>query len=274
MPLNKYFNPKKYGTKIKHLLVKLVLSLGVSIRVVCRVDKFKITFITTSYIEYALRAQKSYEREKVTMHWLRYVIESEDVVYDIGANVGAYSLFAGYKVRTGGGRVYAFEPTYFNYFSLSRNIQENDLANIVIPYSLAVADLERERRLYLSSIVSGSALHGLGQTSSEGSEFIPQFQQGVYTISLDIFCAQDGVEFPNHVKIDVDGGEAAVIRGMQSIMKDSRLKSIMIEIDSDINGSTIETEIIGCGFQEELVESWQGKNVYNKLFVRNSRCND
>ena len=121
----KYFDPLAYWGKIRNLAVKLLLEAGISVKTVTKIDEFTITFVAHSYLEYLFRAQKSFHREKVTMYWLRNVVQPDDVIYDIGANVGAYSLFAGHKVKSGGGQVYAFEPAFFNFSSLSRNIEAN-----------------------------------------------------------------------------------------------------------------------------------------------------
>ena len=264
----KYFRPVTYLTKFKQLVARLILKLGISIPVITTIDSYKITFLANSYMEYLFRAQNSYQREKVTMYWLREVIESKDVVYDVGANVGAYSLFAGYKVQEGGGRVYAFEPAFFNFNSLSRNVEVNQLVNTVIPYPIALGESGREGKLFLSSTIAGSALHGVDRSESEGKEFSAEFFQGIYVVALDEFCIQPGVEFPNHIKIDVDGGESGILYGMQSVMRDNRLKSIMIEINRDLSDGEIEAEIISCGLKLQCLEKWPRKNSYNKLFVR------
>jgi len=264
----KYFDPFVYWRKIKNLAVKLLLETGISVKTVTRIDGYKITFVANSYLEYIFRAQKSFHREKVTMHWLRNVVQPEDVIYDIGANVGAYSLYAGYKVKDSGGRVYAFEPAFFNFFSLSRNIEANLLNEIVIPYPVALGRNTREAKFFLSDTTAGSALHGVGRAESEGKEFEAKFQQGVFVTTLDEFCNHSGVAFPNHIKIDVDGTESDIVSGMQKTMNDYKLKSVMIEIDRDVSHGDIEARLIDSGFQEVKAEKWVGKNTFNKLFVR------
>ena len=268
VPDRKYLRPVAYLNKLKHLVARLILNFGVSIPVITIIDSYHITFLANSYLEYLFRAQNSYQREKVTMYWLREVIEPKHVVYDVGANVGAYSLFAGYKVHKSGGRVYAFEPSFFNFNSLSRNIEANQLVGTIIPYPIALGESSREGKLFLSSTITGSALHGLDRSESEGKEFSAEFFQGIYVVALDEFCFQPGVEFPNHIKIDVDGGESGILCGMQSVMRDNRLKSIMIEINRDVSDGEIEEEIISCGLKLQCVEKWPRKNSYNKLFVR------
>ena len=64
------------------------------------------------------------------MYWLREVVMPDDAIYDIGANVGAYSLYAGKKIKGGKGQVYAFEPEPYNRSLLEKNIDLNAYSNI------------------------------------------------------------------------------------------------------------------------------------------------
>ena len=97
---------------------------------------------------------------------------------------------------------------------------------------------------------------------------IPEFLQGVCVTSLDEFTCTAGILFPNHIKIDVDGTESDIIAGMESVMRDERLKTIMIEINADISQGEIERAIVECGLEEMMAEQWSGKNTFNRLFVR------
>ena len=122
--------------------------------------------------------------------------------------------------------------------------------------------------MFLSSTVEGSALHGLSKPVSEGSSFVPQFQQGVFVTSIDDFVSYKEIDFPNHIKIDVDGSEQQILSGMKTVLIDKRLQSIMIEINSDISGGEIERTIVSSGLEEVMVEQWPSRNTFNKLFVR------
>jgi len=266
--VRKYLNPRSYLRKASDFIAQIRLKMGLPIQLVINIDEHNISFFVTSFLEYRLRARQSYYREKVTMHWLRHVVESGDIVYDVGANVGAYSLYAGYKVSPGGGQVYAFEPAFLNFFPLSRNIEINGLNTVVIPYPIAIGSPSRVDNFFLSSTVSGSALHGLSKPESEGTSFEPEFLQGIYVLSLDELVLSLGLQFPNHIKIDVDGLEADIVKGMRTVLRDIRLRSLMIEINEDISQGTIEDEITASGLVEEKVERWVGKNTYNKLYLR------
>ena len=88
MKFRRYLNPSAYWRRIANSVIRCRLILGQPIRVVTQIDNYKIVFAVRSLLEYHLRARESYNREKVTMYWLRSVVGINDIVYDVGANVG------------------------------------------------------------------------------------------------------------------------------------------------------------------------------------------
>ena len=268
----KYLQPTAYFRKAKYTFAKLLFVLGVPLRVTTSVDSLRIAFIASSYTEYVLRARESYRREQVTMYWLREIVMAGDVLYDIGANVGAYSLYAGKKMKGSQnnvlGLVYAFEPAFSNFFPLCRNIELNGLNDVVVPFPIGFGEKRYEADFFLRTTSTGSALHGLDEPNSEGKTFDPAFKQGISVVSIDEFVRNDNVRFPNHIKIDVDGSEQRIINGAKHIFSDQRLKSIMIEINEDIYGDEIDQFITAQGFELTKMEKWGERNTYNKLFCR------
>ena len=269
---SKYLQPTAYIRKAKYTFAKLLFALGVPLRVTTRVDNLRIAFVANSYTEYVLRARESFRREQVTMYWLREIVMSEDVFYDIGANVGAYSLYAGKKMKGSKnnvlGLVYAFEPAFSNFYPLCRNIELNSLNDVVVPFPIGLSEKSYEAEFFLRTTSTGSAMHGLDEPNSEGQTFAPTFKQGISVVSLDEFVRNDNVRFPNHIKIDVDGSEQRIIKGAKHILGDHRLKSIMIEINEDLYGGEIDQFITAQGFELTKMEKWGERNTYNKLFCR------
>ena len=268
--LPKYLNPLTYFRKVERSVARIILWLGVPLHVVSKIDQFSIHFVATSFLEYHLRARQGYKREPITVHWILNVIGVDDVVFDIGANVGTYSLLIGKKAELGSGMVLAFEPEARNFSALNKNIELNKLQEKVVPYAIAFGDSERVTSLFLSSTIPGSACHAIDVSESEGKKFSPHHRQGVYILSIDTFCGDSGVPFPNHIKIDVDGAEEGIITGMSSTLSDPRLQSIMIEITHEISCGKIEKVILKHGFHEEMRQEWRNKNMSNVLYLRNS----
>ena len=122
-----------------------------------------------------------------------------DVVYDIGAHVGLYTLISSARVQAGG-HVYAFEPLPRNLQYLRRHIDLNHLSNCSV-VDAAVSDSAGIRRF--DPTVHDSA----GHFANDGGV-------SVQTIGLDDFCCgEKGVRPPNTIKINAEGAEMEVLLG-------------------------------------------------------------
>lgn len=121
-------------------------------------------------------------------------------VYDIGANVGIYSLLA--SVKTGpSGKVYAFEPVQRNLHFLKRHVELNHLASCEIVAG-AVSDTDGVLRFSSASWESS-----MGRLSPHGEIEVPSF-----TIDNCIY-GEKNLRPPHVMKIDVEGAEKKVLLG-------------------------------------------------------------
>lgn len=138
-------------------------------------------------------------------------------VIDIGAHIGYYTVLASDLVdRTG--KVFAFEPDPKNYEVLVRNININELNNVTA-YQMAVSDRTGILKLFIPPHDSGSSSLW---TPDNGRE-----QVEVNVVKLDDFLGN--IDCPiGVVKIDVEGSETAVLRGMHNILASNDL-TIFIE---------------------------------------------
>jgi len=169
-----------------------------------------LTFVCEDPYEVA-RAESLYTKEPGTIAWLRATLRPGDVFYDIGANIGCYSLVAARLVGLTG-RVYAFEPHVFNAAALLRNIRANDLAAVISVVTTPLDDVSTVRQFHYTSLRPGSSGHQLGHTVSEtGRPFTPAISVFAQSLRLDDL---QGLRPPTVVKIDVDGLELAILRGM------------------------------------------------------------
>jgi FkbM family methyltransferase len=147
----------------------------------------------------------SYERDK--QERLRASLGRGAVVYDVGANVGFYTLLASRAIGPEG-RVFAFEPLPRNLGYLNRHIAMNRIANaVVIPSAVSEAE--------------GSTGFTEGQNASTGRiDSSARFQ--VPAISLDAFVYAQCHPPPAVIKMDIEGGEAAALRGASRVLKEAR----------------------------------------------------
>lgn len=134
-------------------------------------------------------------------------IKPGNVVYDIGAHSGFYSLLAAELVGENG-RVFSFEPNPQNIFYLRKNISLNGYKNIEV-FETAVSE-----KPGISSFDAGE--------NSFYSKLSHNGALKVKTIALDDFKNEGKISAPDVVKIDVEGAELLVLKGMAKILKEFR----------------------------------------------------
>ncbi|MFH1511077.1 MAG: FkbM family methyltransferase [Candidatus Woesearchaeota archaeon] len=133
------------------------------------------------------------------------------VVVDVGANIGYYSILAS-KLVGAKGRVYAFEPDEHNFEKMQKNLKANCCRN-VSAFLFAVADKTKRVRLYVSH--EDPSDHRTYYTKGRKT-------RSIKAVSLDGFI-RENVGF---VKIDVEGYEPMVFKGMQRLLKNPDIKII------------------------------------------------
>ena len=176
------------------------------------------------------RARSFNDKEPEILDWVDKNLRDGDVFFDVGANVGIYSIYA--ALRNEKATVYAFEPEYSNLHQLKQNILENNLINKVCCYALALDDNSGISYLHIQDITPGAALatisnEDLEQTATGHSVV---WKEGVATMTIDTFCNTTGIK-PTMVKIDVDGNETAILMGGQQTFRIPELRTIYIEVD-------------------------------------------
>lgn len=173
------------------------------------------------------RARTLLTKEPETIRWVD-TFQPGEVLWDIGANVGVYSLYAALKHVT----VLAFEPSAGNYYLLNRNIQINRMDDRVSGFCVAFNDVTRLAAFHMQNIDLGGALNSFGDAIDwQGAPFKALFKQSMIGFSVDEFIQRFSPQFPNHIKIDVDGNEDKIIAGARGTLSDKRLKSLHVELD-------------------------------------------
>lgn len=194
--------------------------------------KKTVEILATSPKEAATRS-RSVMKEPWTVHWIENAVQPGDVFYDIGANVGVYSLLAGI-VHDKAVRAYAFEPGFATFAALCRNIIHNGLDRCVVPLPVVLHRAVGQTVFKYRSIESGGARHAVGDQGLETKDFKetrPVYQQTMLTVTLDALIADYGLPTPNHIKLDVDGPEMEILEGARRTLADPALKSVMCELD-------------------------------------------
>lgn len=170
----------------------------------------------------AFRADSFWRKEPHTIEWLD-TLQPGDLLWDIGANIGVYSLYA----ATRGVEVMAFEPESQNFGLLNMQIFYNRLGDLITAYPIALGDKIEVSKLYLTQFDTGGSCHQFGDlTSYSGIKPIKAaYEQGSIAMRASTIAEMTGRK-PTHVKIDVDGHEPQVVEGLMGL---DSIKSLIIE---------------------------------------------
>jgi FkbM family methyltransferase len=183
---------------------------------------------------------RSCKKEPSTVKWVLRDLRADDVFFDIGANVGAYSLVAAISSEDNT-IIYSFEPSPNTFASLCRNISLNKLGAKIYPLQFALGAKTEVSKFFLSSNIAGSAEHSLGEPiDMYGNKFTPVDVQTVVSVTMDEVIDVFGVFSPTHIKIDVDGFELNVLLGAKKVLSSDRLRHLLVEVRED----SIECESI------------------------------
>lgn len=184
-------------------------------KIIPNVQHAGLTWITPNS-HLAWRVETLLTKETDTIEWIN-TMQPGEVLFDIGANMGGYSLLAAQR----GVRVHAFEPEAQNFAILVRNIVINNLSELVVPWPIALDDHPSLQVLHLSSLTAGGSCHSYGDSLNYNGE--PKafpYKQGSCATTLEAFCSKYGT--PEYIKVDVDGFEHRVMNGIS----DSTLKNV------------------------------------------------
>jgi len=220
-----------YNTPVKHWRVTALLYTWVGRLLIGRepypiieVDGMKLktngddvivtaALVNGNYEPYAMGVFRALVREAVGK-------ACEPLVFcDVGANIGLYSVAAA-RIDPSV-HVFAFEPNTTSYRLLQDNIALNGLARVT-PVNAAVGEAPGQASLDISSASAG--LHSIYGTGTRRHE--------VAVVALDDFFAARGAR-PNLVKVDVEGYEPLVLRGMQRLLQSGPLQ-IILEFNPDL----------------------------------------
>jgi FkbM family methyltransferase len=182
---------------------------------------------------------KGYEYETTKLFY--ELAKRSKVIFDIGANIGYYTLLA--AIGNEGGQVFAFEPVPKIYEYLKRNIALNPKSN-VIAISSAVTNFDGEITLYIPADdgiipVSVSTLEGFRETEGEIS---------VPAITIDSFVYKNQIEKVDLMKIDTEATEHIVLEGARHTLK--RDKPIIIcEVLKEKTERALEALLSDLGYK-------------------------
>lgn len=178
---------------------------------------------------YEIHKRRAFERE----------IKPQMVVFDIGANVGFYSILAAHLVGEEG-KVYAFEPLNRNIEFIRRHALLNEMENIEA-FEAAVSDQSGEAFFDLGVSIA------TGHLSETGSIKVP-------LVRLDDLVSTGDILPADIMKVDVEGAEYAALQGAQKLIEDHRPTIFLDTHGRDVHDLTIKL-LASYGYQFEILDN-------------------
>ena len=222
-----------------------------------------IKFVTTS--ARALGGPKNFfTDEPETLAWIDG-FPPDAVFWDIGANVGQYTMYAARCGLT----VVAFEPAPNTYAALSRNLAENALR--IDAYCLALSERTQLGTLYMTDTHAASVFNAFESTrDSWGRDMTIEHEQPAVGISADDFVTIFEAPWPTHIKIDVDSTEVAILRGARRVLEAPTTRSVLIEntAEPSVQNRAIAELMAAAGFRPTGRGSAGSDIACNVIFER------
>jgi FkbM family methyltransferase len=220
------------------------------------------------------RAETFGSKEPETLEWIDK-LDNNCVLWDIGANVGIYSVYAAKKRNA---KVWAFEPSVFNLELLARNIHLNNLSENICIVPIALSDKIGASLMQLTTTDWGGALSTFGEDFGwDGEKIRKVFEYKTIGLSIDETINNLDIKNPDYIKIDVDGLEHFILKGGKSVL--SKVKGVLIEINDDFyiqaNECKKHLQDAGLNLKEkrhsEMIanNNYGFENSYNQIWTRN-----
>lgn len=195
-------------------------------------------------------------KEPETLAWIDGFSEPS-VLWDIGANIGLYSIYAGHH----GHQVVAFEPSPFNLEFLTRNVNLNGLQEVVtvMPLAIGVAG-HRHATLSGKNMNWGHSKNQFEAEAKAGSRGSSPWQIRTVGVALCDVTWLFELPSPSHIKIDVDGIELQILQSAGEVLRS--VESVLVEINGVEEGHRIGEILTRAGLR--LANSGRVNQIWNR----------
>lgn len=169
-------------------------------------------------------------KEPETVAWIEREAPRGGTLYDIGANVGAYSLVA----AANGLHVIAVEPAFQNFYQLNRNVTLNGMDDRISCFPVALSSETKVDRFVYLELTTGTSRAYYNKRGAFHLQEKPRTTKAAMIYGFDDFLAAFDLPVPALLKVDVDGAELDFVRGAGQTLGRPELRSVLIEIDGDL----------------------------------------
>ncbi|NTE04812.1 FkbM family methyltransferase [Agrobacterium tumefaciens] len=219
--LHKYLH--KNNLRGKDKLYKILKKIGFQYKVFDQTDSgIKMYLDPNNYIDSFILKNGSYEQE--VSEELASDVDADTVIWDIGANIGFHSLT--FKKKYPQNIVFSFEPDYRNFMSLKRNQKLNNLDINLMNFALS-------DKFSCQHLFSMDGNHGMS-TITPWHEFNwNKYPHYILCTSGDFLINNNIAKSPTILKIDVEGHELMVLKGLENTITKKSIKKIIFETDNN-----------------------------------------
>lgn len=211
-----------------------------------------IKFYTPSLLA-SFRAKTIFTKEPDTIDWLNKNGSKNNCLFDIGANLGLYSIYYAKKFDA---KVFSFEPSFKNLELFARNISLNALQENISVISNPLTD-----KFLVSKYYQGDFKAGAAEASFDNKRFIEEQEienkrinvdkekifYNTLGVSIDNLIDKNLIDLPKLIKIDVDGNEIEILDGCKNLLDRVKKISILIETRPQTE-KIVEKKLVSHGF--------------------------
>ena len=254
----------RYFRSMQEVIVEEVIRETIDI---CH-NEIELTFAVPNRLT-RFRASTFSTKEPETLRWIDSFPDSS-IVWDIGANVGIYSIYAATK----GHQVLAFEPSAFNLEFLVRNISLNSVGEMVTVLPFPLSDHSQISWMHIGNSSWGGSMSSFEKEI--GWDGKPMIQKDLsyrtFSLTIDQAVKELGLPNPDFIKLDVDGIEQFILMGGSGVL--SSVKSILVEVNDEFYEQVHQVRtlleskgLVRKGRSEMITES-RTVSGYNQIWER------
>jgi FkbM family methyltransferase len=225
----------------------------------------KKIYFKTGHNRLDWRVNSFYKEEPMMVDWIKSFNE-KDIFLDIGANVGIYTLPAITKCKF----TYASELDIKNNAILFENLIKNEFQNKCLMINFGMSDKNNIEEIFYRENSVGDALQSIARDQIIPTKKNSPFQIKQFCFSLDYIFESFKLEYPNKIKIDVDGNEKKVFEGGKKVILNA--KEIYFEDNDLVEDKEIIKEILKVFTvkkEEPAARGIDGRKLRNILFIKN-----
>ncbi|MDC0450143.1 FkbM family methyltransferase [Pelagibacteraceae bacterium] len=194
----------------------------------------KKTYFFTPNQTIKWRVDTLFTKEPETIEWINSFDKKKKIIFwDIGSNIGLYSIYAAQMYNDID--IVSFEPSTSNLRILSRNISVNNLVEKIKINQLPLGEKQNTNLImHESEFIEGWSMNTFGDPiDHQGKKFKSKQSYSIFGNNINFYIENKILDFPNYIKIDVDGLEHKILKGGNKCLENEKLESISIELNEN-----------------------------------------